>query len=196
MAAGMDAGLLAWGRRVKQRRRGKIPPLWFFTDAARLPDPLPVIAKLPPFLCGVVFRHDADPNREALARKIAALCRARHLTLVVAGDARLAARLQAGLHRRGGRRGVLVLPALVTASAHNAQELLRARRAGATLLFISPVYATRSHPGAAVLGPAGWRRLARLAGRQKSAALGGITGQSLRALGPFCAAAGAIEAFF
>jgi thiamine-phosphate pyrophosphorylase len=192
----MDAGLLAWGRAVKQRRRGKIPPLWFFTDATRLPDPLPAIARLPKGLCGVVFRHDDIPDRLALGRRIAALCRARRLWLVVAGDARLAARLQAGLHLRGGRRGVTKLPRFVTASAHHAGEVRQARRAGAGLLFISPVHATKSHIGAPVLGGAGWRRLARLAGPTCSAALGGINGRTVRALGPACAAAGAIEAFF
>ena len=192
----MDAGLLAWGRRVKRRRGGTLPPLWFFTDAARRPDPLPVVAVLPRGLCGVVFRHDAAPNRLALGRGIAALCRARRLVLVVAGDARLAARLKAGLHLRGGRRGVLPLPRLVTASAHDEAQLLRARRAGAGLVFCSPVYATKSHPGAAVLGPLGWRRLAGLGSGTSVAALGGITGRSIRALGADCAAAGAIEAFF
>jgi len=196
----MDAGLLAWGRSVKRRAvkrgRGKIPPLWFFTDAARLPDPLPVIRRLPKGLCGVVFRHDAAPDRAALGRRIAALCRARRLRLVVAGDARLAASLHAGLHLRGGRRGVMPLPPLVTASAHNPPELARARRAGAVLVFISPVFVTKSHIGAPVLGAAGWRRLAWLAGRTCSAALGGIDGRRIRTLGSACTAAGAIEAFY
>jgi thiamine-phosphate pyrophosphorylase len=186
---------MAWGRAVKRQRRG-LPPLWFFTDEARLPDPLPVIAQLPRGLCGVVFRHDGAANRLMLGRQVAALCRARRLELVVAGDARLAARLQAGLHLRGGRRGLLQLPRIVTSSAHAPEELLRARRAGARLIFISPVFVTKSHIGGKVLGGAGWRRLARLAGQTSSAALGGITGQRLRALGPGCAAAGAIEAFF
>ncbi len=144
----------------------------------------------------MVFRHDTAPGRLALGRRIAALCRERRLYLVVAGDARLAATLHAGLHLRGGRRGVLRLPCLVTASVHNAVELARARRAGAMLLFISPVNATKSHAGAQVLGAAGWRRLARLAPRGHRAALGGIDGRSIRALGQGCAAAGAIEAFY
>jgi thiamine-phosphate pyrophosphorylase len=203
----MDAGLLAWGRAVKHRQaknsqakhrhakhRAALPPLWYFTDAARLPDPLPAIAALPKTLCGVVLRHDAAPNRLALGRKIAALCRARRLALVVAGDARLAARLHAGLHLRGGARGLVMPRGLVTASVHNPAELARARRAGASLLFISPVHVTKSHIGAPVLGGAGWRRYARLAGREKSAALGGISGRTIRGLGPNCRAAGAIEA--
>ena len=189
----MDAALLAWGRAVK--RPGALPPLWFFTDQARLPDPLPVIAQLPRGLCGVVFRHDGAADRAALARRAAALCRARRLILVVAGDARLAAALRAGLHLRGGRRGVLPLPGIVTSSAHTASDVARARRAGADIIFISPAFATKSHIGAQGLGMLGWRRLARLAGPARCAALGGITGRSVRSLRKICAMAGAIEAF-
>ncbi|MDD2704045.1 MAG: thiamine phosphate synthase [Acidocella sp.] len=189
----MDTRLIAWGRAVK---RGPLPPLWFFTDAARTPDPLPAVARLPKGLCGVVFRHDAAPSRAALGAQLAALCAARRLTLVVAGDARLAAALHAGLHLRGGRRlGALGLPRLVTASVHDATQLRRARRAGAKLLFISPVFPTASHPGGAVLGVLGWRRLAARAGAGRACALGGIGGASIRRLGPRCAGAGAIEAF-
>jgi thiamine-phosphate pyrophosphorylase len=192
----MDAGFLAWGRAVKRKQGGgRTPPLWFFTDAARLPDPLSVIQQLPKGLCGVVFRHDAAMGRAALGRRIAFICRARRLVLVVAGDARLAASLKAGLHLRGGRRGVQKLPALVTASVHNPLELARARRAGAELLFISPVFQTKSHIGAAGLGARGWSRLAQLAGGRTAAALGGISGKRVRALGRACVAAGAIEAF-
>lgn len=171
--------------------------MWFFTDDTRLPDPLPVIKRLPRGLCGVVFRHDAAPDRLALGCRIAAICRERRLMLVVAGDARLAARLRAGLHLRGGRRGGgAKMPGFVTASAHDSAQLRRARRAGAKMVFISPVYVTKSHMGAAVLGAAGWRRLARLAGGASTAALGGMTGATIRTLGPSCTAAGGIEAFF
>jgi len=143
----------------------------------------------------VVFRHDAAPDRAVLGARLAALCRARRLTLVVAGDARLAAALHAGLHLRGGRRpAALKLPRLVTSSAHATAELRRARRAGAALLFISPVFPTASHPGGEVLGALGWRRLAARAGVVRACALGGIDGGSIRRLGPRCAGAGAIEA--
>jgi len=168
--------------------------LWLFTDAARLPDPLPAIAALPPGLCGVVFRHDDVPERAALAARVAALCRARRLALCVAGDARLAASLGAGLHCRGGARLKLRLPrgALITASAHGVVELRRARRAGAAAIFVSPVFATASHPGARVLGPAGFARLARGGG---VAALGGITAATARRCPPHLVrGAGAIGA--
>lgn len=192
----MDIRLIAWGRRVK--RAAGPPPLWLFSDPARTPDLLAVVRALAPRLCGVVFRHDTAPNRAALGAKLAALCRARHIALVVAGDARLAARLRAGVHLRGGRRaGVLALPrrALITASAHDMAQLRRAKQAGARIAFISPVFSTTSHPGAPALGNFGFQNLARRAGETQPFALGGMNGASIRRLGKFCAGAGAIEAF-
>jgi thiamine-phosphate pyrophosphorylase len=117
------------------------------------------------------------------------------LALVVAGDARLAAALHAGLHLRGGRRpGVLKLAGLVTSSVHSIAELHRARRAGAVLLFISPAFPTASHPGGQALGVLHWRSLASRAGAARAYALGGVDGKVVRRLGPHCAGAGAIEA--
>lgn len=169
--------------------------LWLFTDFLREPDPLPAIARLPPGLAGVVFRHDGAPDRAGLAARVAKFCRARRLALVVAGDARLAAKLGAGLHLRGGRRPVgAARPGLITSSAHNVPEILAARRAGAKILFISPAFATASHPGGRALGPVRWRRLARRAGPCFAFALGGISGQKINELAGFCYGAGAIHA--
>ncbi|WP_264797959.1 thiamine phosphate synthase, partial [Acidocella aminolytica] len=84
---------------------------------------------------------------------------------------------------------------LVSASVHNEAQMRRARRAGAELVFISPVFPTASHPGAVVLGGAGWRRLARQAGRIKPYALGGINGVNMKRTGLLCAGIGAIDAF-
>ncbi|MDE2239093.1 MAG: thiamine phosphate synthase [Rhodospirillales bacterium] len=191
----MDSRLIAWGRAVKRRRVGP-PPLWFFTDERRAADPLPIISRLPVGLCGVVFRHDTHPDRAALARRVARLCRARKLKLIIAGDARLAAELGAGLHLRGGA----VLPGgrgvLRSASAHNAAQMARARRAKVALVFLSPVFPTASHPGANTLGVSGWLKLARQSGQVKPCALGGITGRQAGALGTRCNGVGAINAFF
>lgn len=173
-------------------------PLWFFTDEQRLPNPLPLIQTLPAGLCGVVFRHDNHPNRQTLARNVARLCRKRDLLLVIADDAKLAMRLQAGLHLRGGRDG---RPSgwsgrLLSASVHNETQLKQAKKARAGMVFISPVFPTASHPNAASLGGAGWRRLAMQVGKAKPCALGGLNGKTIRTLGPLCKHIGAIEAFF
>ena len=197
----MDARLIARGRRVK--RISGPPPLWLFSDPARMPDLLAVVRALPPGLCGpglcgIVFRHDSAPDRATLGAALAALCRARKITLVVAGDTRLAAALHAGVHLRGGQRhGFLPLSrhVLITASAHNQAQLHRAKRAGAKIVFISPVFPTASHPSAPVLGIYGFQTLARRAGRAKPFALGGIEGNTIRRLGDSCAGCGAIEAY-
>ena len=68
------------------------------------------------------------------------------------------------------------------ATAHNAREIALANRMGADGVLISPVFATRSHPGAASLGPARFRLLARLS-RAPVIALGGMTAQRARTLG-------------
>ena len=199
----MDAKLLAWARTVSHRstRPPCAPPLWLFTDARRLADPRPAVARLPKGLAGVVLRHDGDPARAALGRALARLCRARRLKLVVAGDTRLAAALGAGVHLRGGRwpAGAPIPPrrrrgTLLTSSAHGVPELRRAARAGADLAFLSPAFATISHPDAAALGPLRWGRLARGAALPV-AALGGIGGASVRRLPRrLCVAVGAIDA--
>jgi thiamine-phosphate pyrophosphorylase len=197
----MDERLVAWARAVKARRAkissaSGVPVLWLFTDALRLPDPTAAAARLPRGLCGVVLRHDqlAAAARAALGRRLARICRARRNLLVVAGDWRLAAALGAGVHLRGGRgrRG----RRLATGSAHGMAELVAARRAGVAVAFLSPAFATASHPGAAGLGACRWARLGQRAGRTGFfvAALGGVDGANIRRLGGGCAAAGAIGA--
>src|SRR6185312_4518970 len=106
----------------------------------------------------------------------ARICRARRLVLAVAGDARLAFRLNAGLHLRNGRRPGLVRPrGLVTSSAHSLADLQRAARAGADIAFLSPAFPTVSHPDAPAFGPTRWRSIAcrPAKGRMRIGALGG-----------------------
>lgn len=133
---------------------------------------------------GVVFRHHATPaaarrRRFDAVRKIA---RGRGLLLVLAGSQRQARAWGAdGAHGREALQGLGA--GLVTASVHDARELRRA--ATAHLLFVSPVFATRSHPGARPLGAPGFARLAR-ATVQPVVALGGMNaarGERLLRLG-------------
>lgn len=188
----MDQRLIADARAVKRRRRCAHPTLWFFTDFRRLPDPLPVIARLPADIAGVVFRHDDDPARDATLGRVINLCRARRIPLVVAGDD--AGLAHAGQHRRRGAGRRMPKPhGWITASAHNGVELRRAARAGADLIFLSPLFATASHPAQTGLGAWQWRQLARFS-PVPVLALGGVRGLTLRQLGNFCGGAGAIDA--
>lgn len=180
----MDHRLVAWGRAVKARRRSRFPPLWLFTDAGRMGNVVASVRGLPVGLCGVVFRHDGVTGRAGLVREVAAVCRARRLLLVVAGKAPGGV----GRHlREGWGSGGL------TSSAHGRAGVVRARRAGVALVFVSPAFPTVSHPGAGALGPVRWGTLTRRAG-MPVAALGGVDGRSVRRLPRWVVAVGAIGA--
>jgi thiamine-phosphate pyrophosphorylase len=182
----LDQKLLAWGLRPASHRADRqvratvpLPRLWLFTDQFRLADPRASVARLPRGRAGVVLRHDHDPARADLGRDLARICRTRRLVLVVAGDARLAAALKAGIHLRGGHwPGPTRTDRVVTSSAHSIPDLLRARRAGAKLIFLSPAFPTASHAGAPALGPLRWATMA----RHPTAALGGVDGDTVKRL--------------
>ena len=178
----MEWKLLAWGLR---RKPAPLPRLWLFTDDRRLPDPRASVACLPRGRAGVVLRHDHDPARASLGHDLARICRARRLVLVVAGDVRLAAALRAGVHLRNGyRTGPVLTRGVTTSSAHSIPDLLRARRARAGLVFLSPAFATASHAGAPSLGPLRWAAIARgcVLSSPAIAALGGVDGRTIERL--------------
>jgi thiamine-phosphate pyrophosphorylase len=182
-------------KRRAQRRAGanrkslRLPACILIVDSARLSDPAAAIARLPRGSM-VILRDYAAADRTARARRLATLCRRHNVRLLVGADARLALQINAaGLHlpewaiARGDRRWRLWRrPAwLVTAAAHSPAAIARARRAGADVVLVSPVFATASHPDAKPLGPlrfAAWTRR----GRLPVYALGGMTPATARRL--------------
>ena len=169
-----------------------MPPLWVFTDRDRLPDPRGVLARLPKGLGGVVFRADGA-GAATLAASVARLCRQRRLAMVVAGNPRMAAKLRVGQHLSRGRGGMVASRAWRTASAHGRREMARAGFAGVDGVFLSPVFPTASHPGAAALGPVRWAARARGA-KGAVLALGGVTAATVRRLPRSCAGIGVVGA--
>lgn len=150
-----------------------IPHLWLMTDERMGAALWAALRRLPPG-SGIVFRHHATPERERqrLYRRIAQIAAARRLVLVRAGPRRLGR--EDGVHGRPGA-------GLVTWPAHSRHQALEAVRGGATLVFVSPVFATRSHPEARTLGIARARRIA--AGLPIAAiALGGVDARRGRRL--------------
>lgn len=150
------------------RPRHPLPRLWLMTDE-RTPAPAAAAARLPRG-GGIVFRHYRTPEaeRRTLFEAVRAVARRRGQLLLLAGPADEAAAWGAdGSHGRGPGGG------LRTAPAHDLAELRAAEAAGAALAFVSPVFATRSHPGAPALGPAGFARIAARA-RIPVVALGGM----------------------
>jgi thiamine-phosphate pyrophosphorylase len=127
---------------------------------------------------GVVFRHYTTPvrDRRRLFRRVVRIARARGLVVVRAGGR--AGYGEDGVH--GGARW----SGLRTAPVHDRAEAIAAVRRGAELLFVSPVFATRSHPGAEGLGSRKARRIAQ--GLPVTAiALGGMDARRFRRLTGF-----------
>lgn len=134
----------------------------------------PALRRLPP-ASGIVFRHHATPaaERRALLRRVERFAAARKLVLLVAGGGSG----KAGVHG-GGRGG-----ALRSAAAHGRRQAIAGVRGGAHLLFVSPVFATRSHPGARPLGAMRAARIGRGLGAGVIA-LGGMDGRRWRRIAP------------
>jgi thiamine-phosphate pyrophosphorylase len=135
----------------------------------------PALAALPRG-SGVIFRHYSllGDERRALYDVVRFYAKARRLVLVLAGSQKLAQAWRAdGSH--GRHRGAL------TAPIHSLRERLAAEQAGVKLLFISPVFATRSHPGAKALGRIGLAKLS-IGAKAKTIALGGMNARRARGL--------------
>lgn len=137
-----------------------LPTVWFLTDETRGGDVLASVVALPRG-AGVIFRHYDAENRAVLARRLAAVCRARGLVFLVAGEWRLAACVDAdGLHlpeyaaARGPSSGARLWLGgrFLTVAAHGAGGLARARALGASAALLSPVFPSKSHPGHHALG--------------------------------------------
>lgn len=158
----------------------KLPRIWLFSDE-RIAAGMAELAAIVPPGSGIVLRHDTlkPAARWRLLRRLARTARARRLLLLLAGSPALARRWGAdGVHLRQRAAGQAAqahqLGLAVTMPVHDPREARAARRAGAQGIFISPLYPTRSHPGAPALGRAAWLRLARLAAAAPMA-LGGMT---------------------
>lgn len=158
--------------------RHTLPTRWLMTDERQGDALWTALARLPRG-GGVLFRHYTTPpaNRRALFDRVRRITRRRGLILVLAGPPSLAIAWRAdGAHGRSPHRHA-VRSLLRTAPAHNARELGQARHAD--LVFLSPVFSTRSHPGARTLGAMRFALLARHA-RQPVIALGGMDGSNAR----------------
>lgn len=148
---------------------------------------LAIAARLPPG-GAIVVRHDAlaPGARWRLVRRLVRMARARKLSVWLAGTPALARRWGAdGVYLRQrdaaqAARAQRVSLALAM-PVHDRREARAARRAGAGLVFISPLFPTRSHPGAPALGLPRWLRLARV-GCAKPIALGGLNAKRARQL--------------
>jgi len=172
-------------------RRARVPGVWLFTDerlgGARPGDPLwQAIARLPRG-GGIVFRHYSlvPAARADLLARVGAAARRRGLVVVGSRIAGAADGVHRPAHAPDNRRPCR--PRIVTASAHSRTQALAALRAGADLVFLSPLFETRSHPGGRPMGPLRFGLAVRgLPG--PVAALGGMTAHRFGRMWPLGAA--------
>lgn len=163
-------------RRQPTRSRFR-PNLWLISDARNDAALERALFRLPRG-SGFIYRHYHLPSedRRARFRVLARIARARGHCVVLADDARTA--------RRWGADGSYGAPAphRMLATVHSLRELAKARRMRADAAFLSPVFPTRSHPDAPVLGPLRFRLIASHAGLPVIA-LGGMDIRRARRLG-------------
>ena len=152
-------------------RRQPLPRLWLMTDERQGEALWGALERLPKG-AGVVFRHYglAPSERRRLFERVRKVARRRRLLLLVGGGGLRGD----GVHNRRG-------PGLWSASAHNLRELRSAERSGASLVFLSPAFATRSHPEARPLGPIRFGLIA-VQARVPVVALGGVNRLNARRL--------------
>jgi thiamine-phosphate pyrophosphorylase len=150
-------------------RRHPLPRLWLMTDERQGEALWEALERLPRG-AGIVFRHRGldRAQRKRLFERVRGIARRRGLILLAAGPGLRAE----GAH--GGSRGV-------SRSVHSLRELKTAERSGAGLVFLSPAFATRSHPEARPLGPVRFGLIARQA-RIPVIALGGVDARNARRL--------------
>jgi thiamine-phosphate pyrophosphorylase len=157
---------------MPKRHTRPLPKVWLMTDERLGAQLMPSIAALPAG-SGIIFRHYALPTRERrfLFEAVKRIAKRRRLTLILAGDAQTAAAWGAdGAHGRTPKRH----PALQTAPVHSIAEAVAAQQSGADLLFMSPLFATRSHSGGRTLGVVRFG-LMRRAAKVPVIALGGMS---------------------
>ena len=161
--------------------RQPLPQIWLISDA-RNDAGLERALKRLPRGSGLIYRHYHLPPAARRIRfdRLARLARSCGHRVVLGGSAKEA--------RAWGADGAYGAPhrlargpkSIRLVTAHSLHELALTRRADAVLL--SPVFPTRSHPGAATLGTARFLLLARRS-RRPVIALGGMTAARARQLG-------------
>jgi len=159
-----------------------LPDVWLVSDA-RNDARLERVLKRLPRGSGFIFRHyHFEPDRRrARWGKLTRLARSRgHLVALswsVGGARRWGADAVYGPPGRLAKGPAMLR--LVT--AHSLREIGAAHRARADAILLSPVFTTRSHPGAQALGPVRFRLLAARA-KVPVIALGGMSKRHARVM--------------
>ncbi|KLI64574.1 thiamine monophosphate synthase [Aurantiacibacter marinus] len=152
-----------------------LPDMWLLSDE-RNAQTLGRILRSFSKQIAFVYRHYHLPPSERYAefRKLSRIARAEGHWVILSDSALTA--------REWGADGIYGAPLslyprrrelLQIATAHNMREIAQANLSGADAVMLSPVFPTRSHPGARTLGSNRWHTLARHA-KMPVIALGGM----------------------
>lgn len=173
---------LGYSGRMSSRQ--PLPNLWLLSDERNDSGVNEALDRLPEH-SGLVFRHYhlGPEQRRTRFEELAKRCRTRRHLVILAGKSAMAREWGAdgaygsvdSLHKSGEN-------GLRLATVHDEAEIDAANRAEVDAMFLSPVFATRSHPGAAGLGK---ERFLALAARAEAPviALGGMNAARAAELG-------------
>ena len=140
-----------------------LPAIWLISDA-RNDAVLEQALRRMPRGSGFIYRHDhlGDPARWQRFRTLRHVARSCGHTVILADSALTATEWGAdGIYGAPRALWPTRRDLLHLATAHDLTEIGLANRLGADAVLLSPVFATRSHPGAPALGAARFRLLAR-----------------------------------
>jgi len=157
------------------------------TDEDRGGDPFDMVRQLPKNSI-LIFRHYTDPTRVQLAHQIVRACRRAGVYCLIAGDIGLARKSKSdGVHFPEHQLGRLpvrrFMPTqwITTGAAHNHKSIRRIEVLGLDAALLSPVFSSKSHPGAKALGIWKFTVISRRA-EVPVIALGGVRVDHLRRL--------------
>lgn len=160
-----------------------LPVRWLISDERNDAVLEQALRKLPR-ASGFIFRHYHLDDRARFDRFCALRDAARNRDhCIILADSALTAREWGADGIYGSPRSLCPKRAglLHLATVHSMRELALANRFGASAALISPIFATRSHRGGAVLGPVRFRLLAQRAA-MPVIALGGLDAHKARTL--------------
>ncbi len=178
----------------KKNKKSQLPASIFFSDRTKISDLETTIKSLPKNSAIVIREYDLDKkDREIFTRKVLALARPLGLKIIVGKDIFLAKKIKAdGIHFSDLdhlpiqflQKKTFAKKIIFSFACHNCKSILRAKKLGTDIIFISPIFPTTSHLNAQGIGI---KNLAKISLKTKSSsyphqslyALGGINSKNL-----------------
>ncbi len=169
----------------------------FFTDLKKISNPFSIIKNLPKNSLIIIREYDLEwHKREAFAAQIIALAKPKKIKVLIGKDFNLAKKLKAdGVHFSDFdhsswqffKKKSYPKKFIFSLACHSFKSILRAQKLKPDLIFISPIFASSSHPD---VKPLGLKNLAKITFKTKKAnyfssrirALGGINFTNLKRL--------------